>query len=108
MKKQSSGGIKKKLSMMQSEHDPVYDQMIESSDKKDEVWKKNCDEIIEEENKIKGFKKLWPYQDPIAVLPIALLASFVMGCSHLMTGVAFSKMMPLLGVPMEYVKIMFP
>jgi hypothetical protein len=47
--------------------------------------------------------KLWPFQDPIGILPIALVSSFIMGSAHLMTGVAFSKMMPLLGVPFEYV-----
>jgi len=42
------------------------------------------------------------------ILPVAILCSFISGISHIMTGVAFSKMMPLLGVPFEYVKLMFP
>jgi len=94
--------------MMQSEHDPVYDEKMEASDKIDAEWKKKCDEVIEEENKVKGLKKLWPYQNPLIVLPIALISSFVCGCAHVGTGVAFSKMMPILGMPFEYVKLAFP
>ena len=94
--------------MMQSEHDPVYEIKLKDSNKKDEVWKKKCDEVIETENKVGPMKKLWPYQHPIIIFPVAVLASFIMGCSHLLTGVAFSKMMPILGVPFEYVHFMFP
>ena len=47
--------------MMQSEHDPVYDEMDEKANNNDKEWKKKCDEVIEKENKIKGLSKLWPY-----------------------------------------------
>lgn len=41
-------------------------------------------------------------------LPIALLGSFVCGICHVSTGIAFSKMMPLLGIPFEYVHYAYP
>ena len=71
-------------------------------------FQEKVDKVMEEEKKVKGFSKLWPYNKPIAALPIALLASFICGCSHLTTAVVFSKMMPLLGLPFEYIPYMFP
>ena len=82
--------------------------MKKIADKNDEEWDNKCEEIIEEENKIKGFSKLWPYQRPLYILPIAVLASIVSGFSHLLVGVAFSKMMPILALPLEYVKAVYP
>jgi len=63
---------------------------------------------MEEENKVKGFSKLWPYQRPLIILPVAMIASIVSGFNHLLVGVTFSKMMPILAIPLEHVKKVYP
>jgi ABC-type multidrug transport system fused ATPase/permease subunit len=90
------------------EIDPVQEEMKMVADVKDEKWIKHCDEVMEEENKVKGFSKLWPYQRPLIILPVAIICSILSGICHLSVGITFSKMMPILAIPMEHVKKVYP
>jgi hypothetical protein len=62
---------------------------------------------MEEFSKTSGFKKLLKYNEPKALIFIAIFMSAISGSSQPIFGIVFSKVMNLLTVPMNYIAFIY-
>ena len=81
--------------------DPIEKEMHQLINKYDEEYEEKLKKILEDNEKIGSFSKVWPFNSPkILVLP-AILGSIMKGLTMPIYGIVFSRVMTILTVPPE-------
>jgi len=83
------------------ENDPGLKIKLEEAKEKDEKEEEEIKEYLKPFNETSDFNKIFKYNNPIILIPIACLCSAAAGFTQPFLGVIFAKVMNLLTVPVD-------
>lgn len=82
--------------------DKFYKEQLKKADEIDQKEQDHLDELAKENEKVSGFSKLFPYNNPKSIIPVAVLGAILNGSFQPILGVLFAKLLNYLSVPFVY------
>jgi hypothetical protein len=86
--------------------DPEEEEMKRKCDENDKVLQEKIDKLTEENNKVSGFKKLLPYNNPSYFIFIGCFCALFTGASMPVVGVILSELLTYMTAPFELLDLM--